>query len=102
MPEETNTKAVKTARAVKAGDTVHFVHHCGLPGRRFDKLHADAKVVKVYPASKTGGPELLDLSVADLIDGQTGEATVIHKSPRDDKGEQADSWHPVEAEEPAK
>lgn len=87
-------KAEKAARAVKVGDTVHFVHHEGALGgpTRLGIAHAEAKVTKVHEKGK-----FVDLVVEHE---DPSKSLVITYAPREEPAKGAlDTWHFPEAGE---
>lgn len=80
----------KGARVVKVNDEIHVVVHKHTPARRFDKIHVDARVEKVHEKGK-----FVDLVIPHEDPDQ---AVRITKSPRDDAGTTADTWHFPEGE----
>lgn len=84
--DQTGTKEKTPAeRPVKAGDTVHVVHHKYAPGDRFGLAHTEAKVEKVH-----GKGQIVDLIA---VHDDPAKAIEITRSPRDDTAMQPDSWH---------
>lgn len=93
MPEETTTTKAAKERTVKAGDRVHAVCCTGGPGaKRFERCHRDATVEKVHERGR-----FVDLVIAHE-GGDPDRAITLRKSPRDDAGQQLDSWHFIESE----